>query len=178
MAPPRVMFLDREATLQSIHLQIFKAVSPMFHKYFKKNDMKPEDYEENYAKIFSEDNKKVKKDYYSYYSSYSNRLPYKVKIINKLTEIGRRSDDCFFCAKSYCNNCELPEGKNAIVFLEKKKKGSYAVDLYGDVETPEADDEKVELTLNHLLALIPKRKGKELMTNVHNYIYDENTAKS
>ena len=63
------------------------------------------------------------------------------------------------------------------MYFEKKKKGSYASDLYGDPETTEGE-EKIELTLNHLLALIPKRKGKELMANMHHYVYDENTAKS
>lgn len=147
----------------------------MFHKYFKKNEMNPEDYEANYAKIFSEENKKVKKDHFSYYSSYTTRLPYKVKLVNKLAEIGRRSDECFYCLKSYCNNCELPEGKSTLVYLNKKK-GSYAADLYGEPKATETE-EKIEMTLNHILGLIPKRKGKELMTNMHHYIYDENTTK-
>ncbi len=44
-------------------------------------------------------------------------------------------------------------------------------------EKGEAEEAKEALTLNHLLGLIPKRKGQQLLTNVHNYLYDENTAK-
>ncbi len=83
----------------------------MFEKYYKQEKMDPDNYEENYAKIFSADNKRHKKDYnYSYYSSYTTKLPYKIKIVNKLAELGRRSEACFFCKKTYCSNCELPEG--------------------------------------------------------------------
>ena len=90
-AHPRVLFFKRTISLNKIHLEIFKKISPLFARYYRSKNMDPEDYETNYAKIFSEENKKEKSSgSYSFYS-YSHSLPYKIKIINKLDDLGRRS---------------------------------------------------------------------------------------
>ena len=160
MAPPRILWLERDTTVQQVHLEVFKAVRGLMEKYLKREGLWDMSVVDQYKHIFSEENRRNRKDasYSSYYSSYSNRLPYKLKIYNRLQDLYRRSENCFFCGKTYCQNCELPEGQEAYI--------------------PEEGGRNTPITLNHLLAQIPKRKGQELVTNCHHYIYDENKGGS
>lgn len=52
-AHPRVLFFKRNISLNKIHLEIFKKISPLLDRYFRSKNMDPEDFETNYAKIFS-----------------------------------------------------------------------------------------------------------------------------